>query len=327
MYSPSYLSSSSLRSLRPLREKIEHIQYTRLSCQKFFPESAIIDRSTLKTSLDKLAGDYDEHYLDSDPVGIVHRYSSPDDIEAAGFVVSALSYGNAAQIRNSANAVLERTGASPSHFARSLTPQKAIETFRGFKHRWTTGNDIAFLFHVLGKVFNEESSLGALVKKLDNPEEKNIEGLLTRFSEWITAEYSGVFHGNSDRKNISYLIPSPSNGSACKRLAMFFRWMVRGPDGIDFGLWRFIDPGRLVIPVDSHIARMAGMLGLSARRTPDWKMALEITESLRQLDSDDLLQYDFALVRPGIVGACTKTKNGECPECFLHGVCRGTKSE
>ena len=176
-------------------------------------------------------------------------------------------------------------------------------------------------------MFNEESSLGALVRNLDNPEEKTIEGLLTRISEWITAEYSGEFHGNSNRKNISYLIPSPSNGSACKRLTMFFRWMVRGPDDIDFGLWRFIDPSRLVIPVDSHIARMSRMLGLSARRSPDWKMALEITESLRLLDPDDPLRYDFALVRPGIVGACTKAINGDCPECSLNGVCLGTKSE
>ena len=97
--------------------------------------------------------------------------------------------------------------------------------------------------------------------------------------------------------------------------------MVRGPDDVDFGLWSFIEPSRLIVPVDRHIARMGRLLGLTSRRSPDWKMALEITASLRYLDSDDPLRYDFALVRPGILRECTSYGRGNCPECTLRDVC------
>ena len=147
------------------------------------------------------------------------------------------------------------------------------------------------------------------------------KGVMTRFSEWITGKYSVRFRCNESRTSISFLVPSPAGGSACKRKAMYFRWMVRGPDGVDFGIWRFISPDRLVIPVDRHIARMARLLGLTSRRSPDWKMALEITESLRCVYPVDPVRYDFALVRPGILGECTPYAHGDCQSCVLHDVC------
>jgi endonuclease III len=99
--------------------------------------------------------------------------------------------------------------------------------------------------------------------------------------------------------------------------------MARGPDGIDFGLWKFISPARLVIPVDRHIARMAALLGLTARRSPDWKMALDITRALRALDPEDPVRYDFALVRPGITGECPPSSRDGCRGCILGEVCGG----
>jgi uncharacterized protein (TIGR02757 family) len=103
---------------------------------------------------------------------------------------------------------------------------------------------------------------------------------------------------------------------------MYFRWMVRGPDGVDFGLWRFISPSRLVVPVDRHMARMAALLGLTDRRAGDWRTALDITRALRELDPDDPLRYDFALVRPGILRSCTSSSTGDRGSCALGGVCR-----
>ena len=284
------------------------------------------DHAVLKRCLEVLASDYDSRFRDTDPVGIVHRFDSPCDIEIAGFIVSALAFGSARQIRRSAGDVLTRIENEPTWFARDLTPEKALETFRDFKHRWTVGSDIAFLFCVLGRALDEEGSLGALVQKLDNPREKTIEGLMVRLSEWMCSRYSEEFSRHSRRSTISYFVPSPAQGSACKRLAMFFRWMVRGPDGIDFGLWTFINPARLVIPLDSHVARMAELLGLCSRRTPDWKMALEITETLRRLDPEDPVKYDFALVRPGILGTCTSTARGDCCSCILSDVCLGKEA-
>ena len=290
-------------------------------CEKFFPVDAVNNPAALKNCLDSLTAGYDGRFLDSDPAAIVHRYASPSDIEVAGFVVSSLAYGNAAQIRKSADDIFARIGTAPSWFARDLALVKALETFRGFKHRWTTGSDVALLFCIIGRALDEEGSLGTLVQKLDNPGEKTIEGLLARLSGWMRTRLDSAFAGRVKRTTLSYFVPSPAQGSACKRLAMFFRWMVRGPDGVDFGLWKFIDPARLVIPLDSHIARMAKLLDLCSRRNPDWKMALQITETLRRLDPDDPVRYDFALVRPGILRECTATKRGDCSSCLLRDVC------
>ena len=278
--------------------------------------------SQLKSCLDRLADDYDAAFLDSDPVSILHDYASPLDREVAGFVVSVLAYGGTQQIKKSACEALNRAGEAPSEFVMNLTPEKACNTFHSFKHRWTDGSDIAFIFWVLGRILHEFGSVGALVQHLDNPLEATIEGVMSRFSEWITAQYSNRFRKNTGRPGINYLVPSPSNGSACKRLALYFRWMVRGPDGVDCGLWKFISPARLIIPVDRHIARMAVCLGLTSRCSADWKMALDITESLRHLDPHDPVRYDFALVRPGILNTCTQSKWGDCRSCALETVCR-----
>ena len=280
------------------------------------------DTVKLKRCLDTLAAEYGTCFLDSDPVSVVHEYPEPQDREIAGFVVSVLAYGGAGQIKTSARAVLGRAGKSPSEFVLGLTPGRALSAFRSFRHRWTGGGDMAFVFWILGNIIGEYGSIGALVRNLDTPSDPTIGGVMSRFSEWITARYSSRFRTGSSRQNISYLIPSPSNGSACKRLAMYFRWMVRGPDGVDFGLWRFISPSRLVIPVDRHIARMAVCLGLTGRSSPDWNMALEITEALRRLDPDDPVRYDFALVRPGILRKCAPPKTGDCLSCLLREVCR-----
>ena len=279
------------------------------------------DFNKLKKCLDQLFNHYDTRYLDTDPVGIVHRYSSPEDREVAGFVVSALAYGGAVQIRKNAERVLLPTGLSPADFARKLTLERSLEIFKNFKYRWTDGCDIAYLFWILGRIIEKNGSIGTFVKSLDNPRDKTIAGVMTKLSEWIRVRYSDEFRHNSKRSGISYLVPSPANGSACKRLAMYFRWMVRGDDGVDFKLWKFITPSRLVIPVDRHIARMGRLLGLTTRRSVDWKMALEITDSLRLLDPHDPVRYDFALVRPGILGKCTYTAHGDCRFCALCDVC------
>ena len=261
------------------------------------------DTERLKSCLDLLVDEYDHRYLTSDPVSLVHEYTSPNDREVAGFVVSALAYGAASQIQRSARAALLVMGQSPATYVRDLGCDEALLAFSSFRHRWTDGDDMAFLAWVAGKMLREFGSIGGCAASLNDGEESTVEGLMIRFSGWISGHRDGVFASVSARGH-GYLVPSPINGSACKRLALFFRWMGRGPDGIDFGLWRWLDPKRLIIPVDRHIARMAARLGLTVRTTPDWRMAQDITASLRRLDPDDPLRYDFALVRPGITGGC-----------------------
>lgn len=275
----------------------------------------------LKACLDSLAASYDSRYLDTDPLGIVREYDDQPDRETAGLIVSALSYGGAAQIRKSARAALIPCGSSPASFALSLSPADARDIFRGFKHRWTDGNDIAFLFLAAGRMMREYGSIGGLMRSLDDSSTPTIETVMIRFAAWM-ASARRLFYGNEivSPKSAS-LIPSPAQKSTCKRLAMYFRWMVRGPDGIDFGIWGDLSPARLIIPVDRHIARMALLLGLARRKTVDWVMARDITQSLRGLDPGDPLRYDFALVRPGITRECTGSSKGNCASCALAAVC------
>jgi len=290
-----------------------------------YPGGTVTGSPTLRERLDRLADEYRNAYLDTDPVGLVHRYTSPEDREVAGLIVSSLSYGGAEQIRRSALTVLRLAGDSPASFALSCGMERLAERFVSFRHRWTTGREIASLFRTAGDILDEFGSIGSFVRSIDVPQENTVEGLMIRFSERFASHPGNKPDGSPAppplRSPASSLLPSPARGSACKRLAMYFRWMVRGPDGVDFGLWNFISPSRLVIPVDRHIARMGLRLGLTQRRTPDWKMALDITDSLRRFDADDPVRYDFALVRPGILGKCAHPDGEGCRSCVLDGLC------
>ena len=277
------------------------------------------DIPRLKACLDRLAAEYGSVFLETDPVALLHGYGDPGDVEVAGLVTACLAYGGAAQIIGSARDALDRLGSAPARTAGGMDHDTSRRLFRGFRHRWTTGEEMAALVTGIGSVIARYGSLGELARELDDPAESDITGLLTRFTGRLRAHMPAP--ARSRRGGFGYLLPSPVDGSACKRTTLYLRWMVRGPDGIDLGLWRFVAPARLVIPLDRHIARMARRLDLTTRTTPNWRMATEITEMLRRLDPDDPLRYDFALVRPGITGVCSADGSG-CANCAVASICR-----
>ena len=119
----------------------------------------------------------------------------------------------------------------------------------------------------------------------------------------------------------SFLFPDPFKGSACKRHNLFLRWMVRSGDGIDLGIWKAVSPRDLIVPIDTHMARIGRLLGLTRRRTEDWRTAEEITEAFRRVCPEDPVRYDFALTRIGILKECTASRRGECGSCPLARVC------
>jgi len=285
-------------------------------------EKIVKNNGNLKRYLDLLTAGYDERYRDTDPVGLVHTFSSAHDRETAGCFVSLLAYGGAVQIRRSASRLLGLIGPAPAEFVRRRSFDEARKRLRGFKHRWTHGEDLAAVSRILGDVFERYGSVSNFVASLDNPDAPTVEQAMTGLSACMKRAYCELTGGEDDRR-FSRLFPSPADGSACKRLALYFRWMVRGPDGIDFGIWNHIRPSRLVIPVDRHIARMGRKLGLTMRAAPDWKMALDITASLRLLDPVDPVRYDFALVRPGILGNCATADGNACRSCALFDLCTG----
>jgi uncharacterized protein (TIGR02757 family) len=125
------------------------------------------------------------------------------------------------------------------------------------------------------------------------------------------------------RAAIRFFFPTPVDGSACKRMNLYLRWMVRPEDGVDCGVWTGVAPSRLVIPLDTHIARISSYIGLTDRKSPGWAMALDITHHLRALDRNDPLRYDFALCHLGIAGDCPRKQDpAKCVKCPIQPVCR-----
>lgn len=166
----------------------------------------------------------------------------------------------------------------------------------GFKHRFNDHIDFALLFESMKMAINEFGSLENFFLQSDG---NDIKGALESFSSGLK-QYGMKIHG-SRRKSFEYLLPSPAAGSACKRLNMYLRWMVRNDDSIDLGIWKSVSPSKLIIPVDTHIASIARQLKLTSRNSADWLMAEEITDVLRQIDPADPVRFDFSLCRAGMV--------------------------
>ena len=144
---------------------------------------------------------------------------------------------------------------------------------------------------------------------------------LARFLEGFRAEWSPGFSRERD-----FLFPDPGKGSACKRHNLFLRWLVREKDRVDLGIWTILSPRDLIVPLDTHMARMGRTLGLTLRRSADWKMAEEITVAFRAVCPGDPVKFDYALTRIGILGGCAPRRPGACGICAAAGKRAGRKS-
>lgn len=205
-------------------------------------------------------------------------------------------------------------GPRPAAWLRDREPQDFVGTCAGIRHRWVRPEDVERLLAMLGAALRAKGSLGSLWQSLDRPDaEPDVLPALSRFSDALLAMDTGVLSARErlfERANgkvsqlpdvVSILLTSPARGSACKRMNLFLRWVVRPADGIDLGLWTaFVSPARLMMPVDVHVLRAAKKLGLTRRPTPDLRAVREVTERLRKLSPADPCRYDFALVRAGI---------------------------
>ncbi|MDT8318426.1 MAG: TIGR02757 family protein [bacterium] len=283
------------------------------------------NRKMLKEKLDKLCEDYHASFLYSDPLKYLHLYKKPEDQEIVGMIASSLAYGRVERIFKSVEAVLAIMGNSPSDYVKRFNPALDSESFNGFIHRFNKGEDIACLIWFMKQTIDAYGSIGALFGTLFQEDDKNIGDALAAFvAKLLSLDSSPFYGGGSLPKNagVRYFFPSPEKGSACKRLSLYLRWMVRKDDGLDLGIWDFIPPGKLVIPIDTHIARMSRQLGLTKLKSPGWNMALEITGSLKELDANDPLKYDFALCRLGILDLCPQKRDeAKCAHCDISEIC------
>jgi len=241
--------------------------------------------------LERLYGEYNRReFVRPDPLEFLYPYEDLADREIVGLIASSLAYGRVLQINRSIGDVLEKMGPSPYRFIRDATPESLRRTFSRFRHRFTTGDEMTAMLLGVKNVVVKYGSLHACFSSVLERGAQTVVRALTLFVEELSAGFPGCR---------SSLLPSPARGSACKRLNLFLRWMVRS-DGIDPGGWHDVPASTLVIPLDTHMHRVCLGLGLTRRRQADMRTALQVTDSFRKMVPDDPVRYDFILTRPGI---------------------------
>lgn len=248
----------------------------------------------LKHFLDLKTAEYNQvGFIPNDPIVIPHQYKEREDIEITGFWAAMLAWGQRKTIINKCNELFELMDHAPYEF---ITQHKEsdLKPFLSFKHRTFNDVDTLYFIDALKRIYLELGSLEEAFLLGLNPNDQHIGSALIAFHDYF---FASAHAPQRTRKHVA----TPKRKSACKRLNMFLRWMVRVDDaGVDFGLWQKIRPAQLVCPCDLHVDRVARNLGLISRKQTDWEMALELTEALRQFDSKDPVKYDFALFGLGI---------------------------
>lgn len=227
-------------------------------------------------------------FVENDPVGIPHRFSRLQDIEIAGFWVSAFSWGQRKSIIQSADSLLERMDGAPYDFILNHE-EPDRKRFENFCHRTFQPLDTLYFLEFFQHYYRKHDSLEEAFSQFLPADAPHVEPALMGFHELF---FSLPDAPQRTRKHVA----TPARKSTCKRLNMYLRWMVRRDEhGVDFGLWRKISPSQLLMPLDVHVERVARKLGLLQRKQTDWQAVLELTDALRRFDPEDPVKYDFAL--------------------------------
>jgi uncharacterized protein (TIGR02757 family) len=257
-------------------------------------------------------------FVATDPLRFVYDYRRKADREIAAFLCACLAYGRVAHIQNSLTQLLSRMGPNPFDFTASFDRRKA-QRLDSFRHRFTSGSDIADLLLALKAAIRRHGSIEGLFSSCVHHGDPDVTAALSRFRRQLLAGRPGG-NGSPVSRGLAYLVCDPAGGSACKRLNLFLRWMVRR-DEVDPGLWKSVDKAGLIVPVDTHMSRLCRILRLSDRKTASLAAALEITKRFAEIEPADPVKYDFALSRIGIVENCTGRFRRGCEPCDLAGYC------
>ena len=251
--------------------------------------------SNIKQKLEYHYKAFDKSKLEPDPLQFPHLFMDEKDIEVMAFIASVFAFGNVKQIVNSLNRFLVIANNQPYRFIQTLSMNNALTS--NFIHRFYSTDDILHLFQLLNAVYNEFGLLKKLFLSGYNETDNNVKNAITNFSNFFLQKAQNEFGILS--RGLKFIFPLPEKGSACKRMNLFLRWMVRN-DELDFGLWGEVPTSKLIIPVDTHVARICKQLKLTKRKNVSWKMAEEITENLKKFDLNDPVKYDFAICHIGM---------------------------
>ena len=248
-------------------------------------------KSELKEFLDEKVELYNRpSFIEHDPISIPHRYTGKGDIEIAGFLVATLAWGNRKMILKNSARMMEILEDSPFEFIVNSSDCELDQAIR-FVHRTFNSVDLAYFLKALRHIYRDRGGLESIFKSHKTPDSL----------QPAIHELHKIFFELPHEKRTERHVSDPFKGSAAKKINMFLRWMVRNDSrGVDFGLWKRIDPSMLYIPLDIHSGNTARKLGLLARKMNDWKAVEELTAVLREFDPADPVKYDFALFGLGI---------------------------
>jgi uncharacterized protein (TIGR02757 family) len=283
--------------------------------------------TSLAHRLDRLYQDYNREDSAADPVQIVRRFRGPRDQEVIGFCAAALAFGRVQSVLNTVNTLAAVLGPAPADYVRGFDPRARHPELRAMIHRWIRGIDIIALLWLLRQMLDQAGSIEAFFAAGYDPASVDVGDALDSFSRRALALNLRAAYGRRPpaRAGVCYFFPRPSAGSACKRLNLFMRWMVRR-DEVDLGVWTTIPAGKLIVPLDTHVIRLGRCLRLTRYVSPGWRMAADITAALRAIDPDDPVRFDFSLCHVGMMNACGFGRRQGDAQCPLKGFCRPRSS-
>jgi len=252
-------------------------------------------KGDIKNFLDQKVKQYNcMAFIENDPIQIPRAFSKTQDIEISGFIAAILSWGKRCVIIKKCKEIINIMYNNPYDFITNYQPSD-IKDIVKFKHRTLNGIDMAYIIRFLNYYYLKHNSLEEAFAMYMKPTDTSIENGLVGFNNLF---FSLENYPNRTLKHIS----TPIRKSACKRINMFLRWMVRDDsNGVDFGIWKKIKPHQLVCPCDVHVGRVAKKLELLQRNVIDWKAAIEITNNLKAFCAEDPIKYDFALFGLGVM--------------------------
>ena len=248
-----------------------------------------MDFNELSDFLNEKAEYYETlNFIESDPIQIPHQFSKKEDIEISGFLASTIAWGQRPTIIKNATFLIEQMDMAPYDFIRNFTDND-LDSFRNFKHRTFNFDDLTHFFKSIQNLYLNHGGLEGAFSKYPSEMNKNISHFKQLFFE--------IDHLKRTQKHVS----DPLKGSAAKRLNMYLRWMTRPSEkGVDFGIWTKIQPKHLYLPLDIHTGNVSKKLGILNRKQSDWKALEEIMSTLKKIDANDPVKYDFALFGLGV---------------------------
>lgn len=241
-------------------------------------------------------------FIKDDPVQFPHEYEGKLDKEVSGFLSSVFAFGNRKKIIENLELIHEIINPDPFEFIINFEADRDAKLLSGFKYRFYQETEVVLLIYALSQLLKKYGSLENAFMEGYSPEHHNVKEGLIAFVNLLRENLpDSKYRTEHYLKTFYQLVPSPTNGSACKRLNLFLKWMVRqGP--VDLGVWTELSKSKLVIPLDAHVSRVSRQWGLTDRKADDWRTAEEITENLKEFDPDDPVKYDFAIFGTGVGG-------------------------